>query len=95
MSYWSDRAREVIAEVHAALPSDATFEDRKKALFDAYPFGERRYSPYKTWLSAQRAYLAQYDPSPAGTLLTTLTSPLDRAKARSERRALMARGASS
>jgi hypothetical protein len=23
----------------------------RKALFDAYPYGERRYHPYKIWLS--------------------------------------------
>lgn len=26
----------------------------KKALFDAYPYGERRYHPYKVWLSEIR-----------------------------------------
>lgn len=66
---WRDSAREAIAEIHAALPADATFEQRKQALRDGYPFGQRAYTPYKIWLKEQRQYLAKYDPAPAGPLL--------------------------
>jgi len=50
---WRDRARLVIVQVLRAnegQPDDVI----KKALFDAYPFGERRYTPYKTWLNEIR-----------------------------------------
>ncbi|MFL5900918.1 MAG: hypothetical protein ACJ75S_06930 [Solirubrobacterales bacterium] len=60
MGSWSDMAQETIQRVHASLPDDATLEQRKKAIDDAYPFGERKYSPYKTWLKARRSYLARY-----------------------------------
>lgn len=56
---WLERSREVIAQVDASLPADATFEQRKKAVQDAYPFGPRQYHPYKQWLKARREYLAR------------------------------------
>lgn len=59
---WSEKAREVIGNIHASLPADATFQQRRKAVFDAYPFGMRQYHPYKVWLTAQRHYLAQFEP---------------------------------
>lgn len=60
---WHDRCWQVIGEVHASLPADATLAQRKRALHDAYPFGERRYFPYKAWCKARRQYLAKYEPS--------------------------------
>lgn len=59
---WSDAAREVIGQVHASLPPEATYAERKKALYEAYPFGPRQYFPYKAWCKEQRAYLARYKP---------------------------------
>lgn len=47
---WSKIAREVVAEVLAAYPADTP--ERRKALRDAYPFGQREYWPYKAWLKA-------------------------------------------
>lgn len=83
---WSERAREAIAKAHASLPKDATIEQRKKALFDAYPFGPREFHPYKMWLKEQRAYLATHSAEPAGPLLAVdwslVKSPLDIAKAK-------------
>lgn len=80
MSYdfgsWQWRAWQVIDEVHASLSADASFEDRVKALKDAYPFGERRHHPYKMWLRAQRQYLCRYEP-PSDTKRFPL-SPLER-----------------
>jgi hypothetical protein len=54
--------RQVIARVHASLPEDISFKDRKAAIKAAYPFGERDYWPYKAWCKAQREYLRRYDP---------------------------------
>lgn len=69
------RARAKIAEVHASLPEAATYEQRVRALKQAYPFGERRYWPYQAWLTARRAYLRQYDPAtPEGPLFAPVTA---------------------
>lgn len=45
---WREISARKIAEVIAANKGadDATL---KAALFDAYPFGERKYHPYKIW----------------------------------------------
>lgn len=51
MSYlsWRDRARPVIA---AVLRENGGADERtlRRALHDAYPFGERAMHPYKVWL---------------------------------------------
>ena len=60
MSTWGDIARARIVAVHASLPTTATLAERRAALRAAYPFGERRYWPYRAWCKAQRAYLARY-----------------------------------
>jgi hypothetical protein len=59
---WHDRSISVIGDVHNSLPENATLEERKKALRDAYPFQERKYFPYKAWCKAQKAYLAKFQP---------------------------------
>ena len=49
MSSWRDCAAPIIRNVILTIGR----EDEKKlrkALFDAYPFGERKYTPYKIWL---------------------------------------------
>jgi len=53
---WRDYARPIIARVIA----DTGRDDEKalrKALRDAYPFGERRYHPYKIWCSEVKRQL--------------------------------------
>lgn len=57
---WSGIARQVIACVHTALPDDATLKQRKAALKDAYPFGDRSYWPYRAWCRERRKYLAKF-----------------------------------
>jgi hypothetical protein len=51
-SRWRKESREIIARLledcKACGYDEATI---KKALHDAYPFGERKYHPYKIWLS--------------------------------------------
>jgi hypothetical protein len=47
---WRDRARPIVAQV----VRDSGVKDPKalrKALYDAYPFGERARWPYKAWLA--------------------------------------------
>lgn len=50
MASWREHAAPIIADVIKRVGR----QDEKalrKALKDAYPFGERRYWPYKAWLS--------------------------------------------
>jgi len=48
-SPWRQQATLVLARVLWAT-ENATPSVRAKALRDAYPFGERRYWPYRVWL---------------------------------------------
>lgn len=57
MSSWYESAKTHIAKVISDLPADATFEQKKKAISAAYPWGERRRWPYKMWLKAQKEAL--------------------------------------
>lgn len=61
---WSKEARRLIGEVHANLPEDATLDQRKTAIRQAFPDSWRGASwPYKAWLNARKAYLKKYDDS--------------------------------
>lgn len=59
---WGQKARAIIWDLHNRIPPDATYKDRKKAIQDAYPWGNRSGWPYKAWLREQRIYLARYAP---------------------------------
>jgi len=48
-SRWRNIAAPIIAAVFQEHPNDSPA--RRKALKDAYPFGERAMHPYKIWLS--------------------------------------------
>jgi hypothetical protein len=48
-SYWRERAAPIIAKV-IEENKDKDLKEVRKALFQAYPFGERQYHPYKVWL---------------------------------------------
>lgn len=77
MGYWLESARAAIKKAHVNIPDDATLEERKKAIFDAYPFGPRQYHPYKMWCRAQKEYLRRYQASDADIPRAHL-SPLER-----------------
>lgn len=47
---WRDSARPIIAKALADTQGQPEAEI-KKALFDAYPFGQRAMHPYKIWLN--------------------------------------------
>lgn len=51
-SNWRRTAAPIIAAVLKQYPERGPEQD--KALKDAYPFGERRYNPYKIWLDEIR-----------------------------------------
>jgi hypothetical protein len=61
-SQWRARAREVIRFVLARLAPGATDDEKHEALSAAYPFGLRKFHPYRLWLQEVRAAL--HHPSP-------------------------------
>jgi len=81
MGNWSDIARATIAEVHRSLPDGSSLPERQAAIDAAYPFGERAYSPYKTWLKARREYLCKFGYVSKGK--TSPESPMERMMRRS------------
>lgn len=56
MSFWRDEANKVIRQTLDAWPQ-ATREEMKKLLSEAYPFGARSMHPYKIWLDAVKKAL--------------------------------------
>ena len=48
MATWREIARPIIAKVIAENGDDGG--KLKRALFEAYPFGQRKHFPYKVWL---------------------------------------------
>ncbi|MEN6581672.1 MAG: hypothetical protein ABFD54_04425 [Armatimonadota bacterium] len=68
VSYWRVESQKVIAEV-LKENKGADTKTLRKALRDAYPFGERMYHPYKIWRDECRRALTT--PSP-----TEVTGPL-------------------
>ena len=60
MGEWRERSRQVIAEVMASVPADATLPQARRLLREAYPFGERAMHPYKVWCSEQRKAINQW-----------------------------------
>lgn len=65
-SYWRNRAAPIIQEVIGRVGRD-DLRALLKALHEAYPFGERRMHPYKTWRDEIRRQLngRQQPQSPA------------------------------
>lgn len=60
MSSWREQSAAVIARVVAEVGTDDQ-KALKKALFEAYPFGERKYHPYKIWCE-ERAKVLKPEP---------------------------------
>lgn len=56
-SNWANVSARVIVGVLDGLPPAASLEEKKRAIRAAYPFGERRYTPYKQWCKTVRAML--------------------------------------
>ena len=57
-SRWRKRAREVIYGVVEEVGTD-DLDLLEKKIRAAYPFGERKYWPYKVWLSEVRYQMAR------------------------------------
>lgn len=56
MRTWRDIAKPIIKRVLAATRAQP-MKERRRALHDAYPFGERKYWPYKIWCHEIRVQL--------------------------------------
>jgi len=56
-SHWRNTSAEIIAKVlRETVPNSP---ERKQALYDAYPFGQRKHHPYKIWRHEMRRQLAK------------------------------------
>lgn len=75
-SWWRREARAAIDKAHATVPDDADLKARTAIIDAAYPFGPRKYHPYKMWLKERAAYLSRYGYVKKGKLLHE--SPLER-----------------
>jgi hypothetical protein len=53
---WADRAAPIVGEVIRRV-GRSDMRALRKALAEAYPFGERANSPYKAWLAEVRRQL--------------------------------------
>lgn len=63
MMNWSMATREVLRPIWLQVES-GDITDRKELeqiIRDAYPFGERKHSPYKTWLRHRKKLLTRFD----------------------------------
>lgn len=81
---WYETACKIITELDKSLPSDLSLKERRKAVREAYPWGERTMWPYKAWCKAQREYLARFV-TPEEKLRGVALTPLERLIAKSQR----------
>ena len=58
-SQWRQQAREVIQRTLAELPANASIFEKRRAVSRAYPYGPRKYHPYKMWLAEVRLALGR------------------------------------
>lgn len=57
MTSWYQQAKKYIGDLDKTLPAEMSYEDRRKAVSAAYPWGQRKFLPYKMWLKASKEYL--------------------------------------
>jgi hypothetical protein len=53
---WSDLSDRVLGPLFAAIPLGTEDAEVRRQVRDAYPFGERKYHPYKVWLKRVAAW---------------------------------------
>lgn len=82
-SYWRAQARQAIYDADATVPDGADTKTRKRIIDAAYPFGQRKYHPYKMWLKERALYLEQCEPQTASW--ASHETPLERMKRRGTR----------
>jgi hypothetical protein len=59
VSSWYDSACLRIKALLRGLPAGKSEADMRRLLSEAYPWGERKHWPYKMWLKATKACLAE------------------------------------
>jgi hypothetical protein len=74
-SKWRTHARPVIQRVLKETEGKPEDEIRR-AIRDAYPFGERRHHPYKIWLDEVARQLRLRSPGPKASLVPDSWLPL-------------------
>lgn len=79
---WAGEARRVIYEAVKDIPEETPLKERKAVVDAAYPFGERKYFPYKMWLKERKAYLVKYGHKPQSKAL--VETPMERMIRRSK-----------
>lgn len=86
---WREIARAVILKaIDEARAQGMDVEATRAHVDAAYPFGERKYHPYKMWLSERKRLLST---DPAQPQKPGSTSDLEKLRAWNEGRALAAR----
>lgn len=58
---WAEHSERVLQALFQSLPLSTGDGELKRLLFDAYPFGERKYWPYKVWLQKAREYRIRFE----------------------------------
>jgi hypothetical protein len=58
-SHWRETSMRRCSAVLDALPKATTEKEARAALRNAYPFGQRKYHPYKIWCDEVRKQLAR------------------------------------
>jgi hypothetical protein len=71
---WRERAAPVIAEVIERVGIDDEVRLRKE-LRDAYPFGPRKYHPYKVWLDEIKFQLGEKERRASGRPVGSTPEP--------------------
>lgn len=69
---WRWHANQVLAQLYASGR-----QPTRREIFDAYPFGEREYTPYKVWLEQCRWWA---DGCPAPAARPRLLAPVSEAQ---------------
>jgi hypothetical protein len=83
VSRWRQHAAAAIREAHKEVPEGADLKERMRIIDAAYPFGPRKYHPYKMWLKERAEYLRAYGykPTPKAAHESPLERLMRRAKA--------------
>jgi len=78
---WRERAATAIFNALKSIGDDAPVKEKIAAIDAAYPFGQRRFHPYKIWLSERKTALSRLGVVTAKKNSTLpLFSPLEKAK---------------
>ena len=71
---WREKAAPIITRVLEET-KESTPKERRKALAIAYPFGERKYWPYKVWLNEIRRQRDGWAPPERKRKMTPANNP--------------------